>query len=122
MKGVKNGTATVIKRALIVRKPYARMIVGGVKTWEMRSRPTTIRERIGIIEAGSGLIIGAVDLVDSLNLSLNSLKDKVHKHQVDDFALLEKWHFAWVLERPKLYKEPRVYIHHPGAVVWVKLD
>lgn len=112
----------MIKRALIVRNPYAGMIVDGLKSWEMRSRPTTLRERFGIIEARSGLIIGDVELVDCLDLRLRDLKDKVHLHQVDDFAVLEKWHFAWVLERPTRYKKPRPYIHPPGAVVWVRLD
>ena len=111
----------MIKRALIVRKPYAAMIVSGQKTWEMRSRSTNIRERIGIIEAGSGLIIGEVELVNCLACSLSYLKDKVHKHQVDDFGLLEKWSVAWVLEGAVRYQRPRAYCHPPGAVVWVRL-
>jgi len=38
----------VIMRALAVRQPYASLIVNGHKIWEMRSRPTNIRGRIGI--------------------------------------------------------------------------
>lgn len=44
------------QRALIVRQPYADFIVEGQKTLEMRSRHTKIRERVGIIPKGSGLI------------------------------------------------------------------
>src|SRR5574344_220635 len=38
----------VIMRVLAVRQPYASSIIDGHKIWEMRSRPTNIRERIGI--------------------------------------------------------------------------
>lgn len=109
----------MIERALIVDKPWIDLILSGDKTWEMRSRPTNIRGRVGLIEKGSGLIVGEVDIVNSLSLGLQYLKDKIHKHQVDDFALLEKWNHAWVLNAPVRYKEPVPYKHPKGAVVWV---
>ena len=45
-------------RALIVRQPWIDLILSGEKTWEMRSRPTNVRGRIGLIEQGTGLIVG----------------------------------------------------------------
>jgi len=42
------------------------MIVYGLKFWEMRSRITTIRKRVGIIKAETGLIINKVELIDCL--------------------------------------------------------
>lgn len=112
----------MIERALIVDKPWIDLILSGEKIWEMRSRSTNIRGRIGLIEKGSGLIVGEVDIVNSLVLGLPYLKDKIHKHQVDDFGLLEKWNVAWVLQYPGRYKEPVPYKHPKGAVVWVKVN
>lgn len=108
-------------RALIVAKPWIDLILSGDKPWEMRSRMTDIRGRIGLIEKGSGLIIGEVDVVNSFPAGLSLLKDKIHKHQVDDFSLLEKWNVAWVLENPKRFNKPIPYKHPKGAVVWVRV-
>jgi len=107
--------------ALIVRRPWVDLILNGKKTWEMRSRMTNIRGVVGLIEAGSGLVFGEVEIVNSIPLSLRYLKDKIHKHQVDDFSLLEKWNVAWVLKNEKRYINPVPYNHPKGAVVWVKL-
>lgn len=111
-----------IKRALIVKPPYAQMIVDGRKTLEMRSRKTNIRGRIGIIEQGTGTIIGEVDLVESYDSwdqqSLFLAKDL---HRVEDLTLLKKWCFPWVLSNPEKYKEPKPYTHPKGAMSWIKL-
>ena len=90
----------MIKRALIVKDPYATEIVKGEKPEEYRNARTTFRERIGIIKAGTKTIIGEVDLVDCQ----------------------ETWDgYAWVLENPIQYKIPKPYKHPPGAQIWVKL-
>lgn len=114
----------IIDRALIVRAPYAAMIVDGLKTWEMRGRDVSPKMcgRIGIIEAGSGTIIGEVDLVGSTGpISQQIIKALVHKHQIDDFNLLDKWNVAWELEKASRYAEPVPYVHPKGAVIWVKI-
>lgn len=109
-------------RALIVRKPWIDLILDGHKTWEMRSRPTNIRGRIGLIEQGSGLIVGEVDLVDSLQAVTTRQKhDEFERHLVADFDLLKKWKYPWVIENAKRYSEPVAYQHKPGCVTWVKI-
>ncbi|WP_442951553.1 ASCH domain-containing protein [Paenibacillus sp. GYB004] len=52
-----------IQRALIVREPYASMIVTGTKIWEIRGSNTKIRGTVGIIAAGTGTVIGRCDLL-----------------------------------------------------------
>jgi len=111
-----------IERALIVRSPYAGKIVRGIKLWEMRSSKSSIRGRIGIIEAGSGTIIGEVDLVDCLpEIDELTAAERIEEHQVDDISLLKKWKYPWVLKRAIQYDKPMPYHHHKGAVIWVKL-
>jgi len=110
-------------RALIVKKPWIDLILSGQKTWEMRSRPTKIRGRIGLIEQGTGLIVGECDLVHSQILALDKLECDTYRcfHGVEDLTLLEKWRFPWELKNAKQYEKPIPYKHPRGAVIWVKL-
>lgn len=52
----------IIDRGLIVYEKYARMIVRGLKTWELRSYRTRIRGPIAIISGSH--VYGIVDLYD----------------------------------------------------------
>jgi len=109
-------------RALIVARPWIDRILDAGKTWEMRSTRTSIRGRIGLIEAGSGLIVGEVDIVDCLEpLTPDTARTSISSHQVDDLALLEKWKHPWVLENAQRYDQPIPYHHPKGAVTWVRL-
>lgn len=112
-----------MKRALIVRKPWIDKILSGEKTWEMRSKPTNIRGRIGLIEQGTGLIVGECELVRS-GESINNFNHGYgqHLHKINDLSLLEKWHYPWVLSDVKKYEKPIPYTHPKGAVVWVKIN
>ena len=47
-----------MERALIIQKPWVDLILDNIKIWEMRSTKTNVRGKIGLIEAGSGLIVG----------------------------------------------------------------
>ena len=100
----------MIKRALIVKEPWAVAIVTGYKKKEYRNRACRIRERVGIISAGHGTIIGEVDIVDC----------------EPSFALSHCGYsgrsgFAWILKNPERYPVPRKYKHPPGAQVWVRI-
>ena len=109
-------------RALIIRKPWIDLILNGEKTWEMRSAPTNIRGRIGLIEQGTGNIVGECYL-DYVGVSVDNLDIGYghHKHKVDDLSLLEKWKYPWVLSRALRYEKPIPYKHPKGAVTWVKI-
>lgn len=116
-----------IERGLIIRKEWLDRIFDKGKVWEMRSRPTNVRGMIGLIEAGSGLIIGEAELIDclspldELDVDLKTIRYML-LHQVDDLDKLKKWKYPWVLKNAKRYNHPIPYDHPGGAVIWVKLD
>lgn len=109
-------------RALIVKQPWVDLILSGEKTWEMRSQSTKIRGLVGLIEQGTGLIVGEFYLdrvgepLDNFDIGYGQ-----HLHRVDDLTLLEKWRYPWILSRAQRYEEPIPYNHPQGAVVWVKI-
>lgn len=110
-------------RALIIRPEWLDKIFHHGKTWEMRSRPTNITGRIALIAAGSGLIVGEATLTGNGP----KITDPRHAfetqkfHQVENWKLLEKWRYPWVLADVKKYQNPVPYQHPRGAVTWVKL-
>lgn len=113
----------IMKRALIIRKPHIDRILDNGKVWEMRSSKTNVKGRIGLIEAGSGLIVGEATLLGCGDPLCNDEAIRHAKaHQVEDLSLLEKWKYPWFLENPKRYKNPIPYNHPKGAVIWVRLD
>jgi len=112
-------------RALIVRKEWLDMIFAGAKPWELRSRHTAARGRIGLIEAGSGHIMGAATLTDSIGpLTIEQWRHNEQKHRVPyrgNEHLAEKWNHAWVLDGVEQFTSPIPYRHPQGAVIWVRL-
>ena len=114
----------MITRALIIKRPWISMILTGAKTWEMRSSQTHIRGRIGLIEQGTSLIVGEVDLVDSLpKINKEKFNCAWGMHKISsEFEIVEKWSYPWVLENAEWYNKPIHYNHPQGAVIWVNLD
>ncbi len=55
-------------KGLIIKEAWIDLILDGRKTWEIRGRQTNKREKIGIIQSGTGTVIGTVDLVDCIAL------------------------------------------------------
>jgi len=109
-------------RALIIRQPWIDKILSGEKTWEMRSASTNVRGRIGLIEQGTGLIVGEAALVGvGEKVDVYNQPFTFDKHHIHDLDLLKKWPVPWVLESVKRYDEPVPYDHPKGAVIWVKL-
>ena len=88
---------------LFVKAPFADWIVDGVKLIEYRTRETLIRGRIGIIESGTGTVIGDVELVSSVYNSTQNI-------------------YNWLLSRPRRYAKPIVFEHKRGYVTWALLD
>jgi len=111
----------MIERALIIQKHWLDQIFDNGKVWEMRSFKTNITGRIGLIESGSGLIIGEATLKGCLSTPVPKINFFKRYHKVEDLSLLDKWKYAWVLEDAKRYKKPIHYNHPQGAVIWVKL-
>ena len=90
-------------KCLFVRPPFAGYIVDGIKLIEYRTRKTYLRGRIGIIESGTGTVIGDVEIVDCRFDS---------KFQI----------YEWYLDDPRRYATPVPFEHKQGAMVWIDLD
>ena len=112
-----------MERALIIQKQYLDLIFNNGKIWEMRSTKTNVRGRIGLIESGSGLIVGEA-ILTGCGKPLNEFTALItaEYHQVVDFSLLKKWKYPWSIDEVKKYDEPIPYKHPKGAVIWVKLN
>lgn len=112
-----------MKRGLIIKKEWLDRIFDNGKVWEMRSRPVSKKlfGRIGLIESGSGLIIGEATLVYCFKPSTLKLQTCMSNHQVEDMKLFKKWPYAWILKEAKRYDKPIPYKHPQGAVIWVKI-
>jgi hypothetical protein len=114
-------------RALIIAEPWISMILSGRKTWEMRTRGTTIRGTIGLIRKGSGLIVGLAELVDSLPpLDAAGLAASTDRHGIPPKqhvrVLADGWVVPWVLRGATPLASSIPYQHPMGAVTWVTLD
>jgi hypothetical protein len=113
----------MIDRALLVHDVWVNKILSGKKTWEMRSTRTKIRGRVGLIESGSGMIVGDVEIIDSLEpIDLAQYQKSISKHWVPKGlnGIREKYKYPWVLDNAKRYDEPMPYTHPQGAAIWVK--
>ncbi|PFG05294.1 ASCH domain-containing protein [Bacillus sp. es.034] len=111
-------------KGLIIRFPWIELILDGKKTWEIRGSNTKIRGPIALIKSGSGMVYGEVNISDSKELTLKDyqVSNEFHRVQSDGSqALPYKKTYAWVLEKPRMYKEPIPYKHPMGAVIWVNL-
>lgn len=90
-------------KCLFVRPPFAGYIVDRVKLIEYRTKEIYLRGRIGIIECGTGTVIGDVELVDCRFDC---------KFQI----------YEWYLDNARRYATPVPFEHKRGAMVWIDLD
>lgn len=109
-----------IEKALIIKKEWLDLIFDGGKVWEMRTYGTNIRATVGVVESGTGLIVGEVTIVGSMLIS--PVKKHIRSHKVEDLELIKKWKWAWILEDAKRYETPIPYKHPKGAVIWVNIN
>jgi hypothetical protein len=111
-------------RALVIRNEPINQILKGTKTWEMRGTPCKIREQVGLIESGTGTVIGVCNVIDCIGpLTPEQWKRNARKAGMrpsDSTGYTNT--YAWVLEKPRRLKRPVPYVHPYGAIVWVKLD
>ena len=114
-----------MKLGLIVREPYATLIVKGLKVWEIRKRRTNVRGEIFIISKGR--IIGKVKLVNVLGpftaeeLAKHEEKHRVEYEDLKNYAGNSKL-FAWVLSDAVEFEKPIKVDVPRGAQIWVRLS
>ena len=77
---------------LLIRAPWINRILDRSKTWEIRGSHTYKEGRIGLIESGTGTVVGVAELVGVVGpLSLKELSTNRRKAGFDrdgDFTLL----------------------------------
>jgi hypothetical protein len=102
------------------------MILSGEKTWEMRSRATSVRGEIALIAKGTGKVVGVARLVDSYPpLTPEAMQSHFTKHRIPAEKVAEsgfKWFTPWVLVDLRPLETPIPYEHPSGAVTWVNLS
>ena len=112
-------------KGLIVREPYATLIVEGKKIWEIRKKSTKIRGRILIISHGKAL--GSVELAGVLGpFTVQELEEHFDKHLVDSNFLREYSKgqplYAWILRNAQKFKHPKPLKLKRGVQVWVNVE
>ena len=136
-------------RGLIIEQPWIDYTLDGLKPFEIQPRPTKIRERIGLICAGTGEVWGEADLTYCEFKGASCLPyGKIHSysnyygkesdHDIAKFKLsLPECHHVqefinflnegdgfcfwfWKFENIVRYDSPRKYKHPQGAQTWVK--
>ena len=112
-------------RGLLIRSPHIERILAGEKTWELRSRRTSLRGTIGLIRSKSGLVVGTCELVACDGpLSPGQLRRNAQRHRAPIAALRDLGYrevYAWVLANARPLEPPIPYQHPSGAVIWVDL-
>jgi ASCH domain len=109
----------IVSRALVIDQPWVGLIADGAKVWEMRTRPTKVRGWIGLIEKGTGTIIGVAYLKDSLP-ALQRAKHQLHyrKHRTrpepGQKTYTGKYLFPWVMAKAFRLPKPVPYKHLSG--------
>lgn len=114
-------------KGLIIREPWIGMILAGRKTWEMRSKQTPYRGRVGLIRQGSGTVVGVAEIIGSPPaLDPASLRATRDWHGIppdrDAEVLNARWICPWVLADVRALKRPVLAGQKPGAVTWVTLS
>ncbi|MBT8368607.1 MAG: ASCH domain-containing protein [Deltaproteobacteria bacterium] len=110
--------------ALLIQKEHLELILDGCKTWELRGKRTNIRGHIGLIESGSGTVVGVCELVNCEGpFSVRELRENAAKlcRKPREVVKPYKKTYAWVLADAKRVQPPVAYEHPRGAVIWVKL-
>lgn len=116
----------IVKKALIIDSPWIEKILEGSKVWEMRSTRTSHRGPFGLIQKGSGKVVGIASLHGVSGPYNNGELQQYQKlHHVPP-ELYErqdyKWRFAWELSDAANLPFPVKYRHKNGAVTWVDLE
>lgn len=113
-------------KCLIIKKKWLDLILSGDKVWEVRGRNTKIRGKIGLIESGSGKVVGICNLSSSGSLTHDEYCDTRCYHRVptssDNLIAKYKSIYFWKLEDVKKLSKPISYKHPQGAVIWVNVN
>jgi hypothetical protein len=109
-------------KGIVIKRPWIDLILAGEKTWEIRSGPVKARGVIGLIEGGSGNVVGLARLVGCKGpLDRDELGRQFQKHRVPPERMSEvpyESFYAWELAEARRLDPPVPYRHPTGAVIW----
>jgi predicted transcriptional regulator len=98
---------------------WVNMILSGNKTWEIRRANIKIREKIALGNTKTKRVVGNATIVDSVEMTVEELKNHNDKHQANDFldnyARGRQTLFAWVLDDVKVEAKPKPYSYSTGS-------
>ncbi len=115
-------------KGLIIDEPWIGFILKGEKTWEMRKTVCNFRGTFALIRKGSGSVVGAAQLLNSLPplISPEAYSAAQPYHRIPTArqkqAFEDGWRTPWVLAAVRPLPRPVSYFHPSGAVIWVNLD
>ncbi len=100
-----------LKTGLVVKGKFARLIVNGDKTWEIRKIPPYVEGIVGVIDGDRGELLGLVEIKGFLGpFSLKELLKHEDKHHGSKF--LKNYArggvnlYAWILKNPVKFRKP----------------
>jgi hypothetical protein len=103
-----------------------RLILDGRKSWEIRRGRCLIKELIGLIESGSGTVVGVAELTGCIGPLTPDLRMKnARKMGISVEEAGRRWpkdSYAWVLQKRQRLDKPVRYKHANGIVRWVPLS
>ena len=112
--------------ALIIKPYWMGKVLDGSKTWEIRRGRCHIRGLIGLIESGSGTVVGVAELTDCVGpLTREQRIQNARKMGMSVDEAAERWPrglYAWVLKKRHRLSNPVPYKHPHGAIRWVPLS
>lgn len=107
-------------KALIIKPEPMRKILDGSKSWEIRRGRCHIRGLIGLIESGSGTVVGVAELVDCIGPLTRPVRvANARKLGVTAEVAAERWQqdlYAWVLAKRRRLSRTVPYKHPNGVI------
>lgn len=103
---------------LVVKQPYAELIIKGLKRWELRARPPP-SDKVGrrIYLLSNGYVLGVVRIVDFKGPLSNR---ELSRYRSLHLAGRTRYKYAWVIEVVRRFSRPLRYRHPYGARIWVR--
>ena len=107
---------------LIVKSPYAELIIDGKKEWELRSIcPPSKKLNKELYLLSSGKVLGKIKINTHWIATKKDLEQNMEKHQSETLFLSEHHvSHVWQVKVTKKFEYPKKYIHPVGARVWVR--
>ena len=112
-------------KALVIKPEPMRKILDGSKCWEIRQGRCHIRGLIGLIESGSGAVVGVAEVADCIGPLTRELRTRdARRMGVNAETAAQPWPrglYAWVLKKRRRLLKPVHYKHPKGVIRWVPL-